>query len=235
MRRLNSSWGGCGVSFAERTVRRGRHGQWLSGRKRRVTFRWHGLRHLTRAAGRYLGGLAAALSMIAEITVALMMLHIAFEVTMRYVFGISVPGTLTMVSKYYLPAVVFLPLALAERRGNHISVEVLTQLMPGWAQRVLGIVAWLLSTVVFAVLAYQTFLDALKKTRIGSFDLDSGYQFDTWPSFYLLPVGFGAITLVLIYKLLATAFREPDTFTIVEEQMPSEPAVLPSHGRGAGK
>lgn len=190
---------------------------------------------MTRAAGRYLGGLAAALSMIAEITVALMMLHIAFEVTMRYVFGISVPGTLTMVSKYYLPAVVFLPLALAERRGNHISVEVLTQLMPGWVQRALGIAAWLLSTVVFAVLAYQTFLDALKKTRIGSFDLDSGYQFDTWPSFYLLPVGFGAITLVLIYKLLATAFREPDTFTVAEEETPSEPAVLPLHDRGAGK
>jgi len=173
--------------------------------------------------------------MIAEIMVALMMLHIAFEVTMRYVFGISVPGTLTMVSKYYLPAVVFLPLALAERRGNHISVEVLTQLMPGWAQRALGIVAWLLSTVVFAVLAYQTLLDALKKTRIGSFELDSGIQFDTWPSYYLLPVGFGAITLVLIYKLLATALREPDTFTVDDAQMQSIRVTPPTHVRGTGE
>ncbi|MEC9347493.1 MAG: TRAP transporter small permease [Pseudomonadota bacterium] len=148
--------------------------------------------------------LAAGLGLVADALVALMMLHIAFEVMMRYVFGISVPGTLTLVSKYYLPAVVFLPLALAERRGNHISVEVLTQLMPQRVQGVLDVLARLLAMTVFGVLTYQTWLDAMKKTRTGAFELDFGYQFITWPSYYLLPIGFGAITLVLVCGILST-------------------------------
>lgn len=180
---------------------------------------------MTRQFGRALRYLSSGLSVIANALVALMMLHIAFEVTMRYVFGFSVPGTLTMVSKYYLPAVVFLPLAMAERRRNHISVEVLTQLMPPRAQRALEVFAWTLATVVFAVLAYQTLLDALKKTRLGSFELDFGYQFITWPSYYILPIGFAAITLVLVYKVAITVLRAPDDLGLEPSDEPAETAV----------
>lgn len=160
--------------------------------------------------GRLIRHLSTILSVIANVMVALMMLHIAVEVTSRYIFGFSVPGTLTFVSKYYLPAVVFLPLAIAERRGNHISVEVLTQLMPRPVQKGLEVVSWLLATAVFATLAYQTLLDALKKTRIGAFELDFGHQFITWPSYFLLPVGFAVITMVLLYKAVVTIFRTSD-------------------------
>lgn len=173
--------------------------------------------------GRAIGGLASGLGLVADILVAMMMLHIALEVTMRYVFGISVPGTLTLVSKYYLPAVVFLPLAIAERRGNHISVEVLTQLMPAAVQRVLEHLGRLLSLVVFGVLTYQTWLDALKKTRTGAFELDFGYQFMTWPSYYLLPVGFGAITLVLACKLVTGLAGMPDVMDT--DDRPDGPAA----------
>ncbi|WP_416898668.1 MAG: TRAP transporter small permease [Minwuia sp.] len=180
---------------------------------------------MTRWSGRCLRHLTSGLAIAAEIFVALMMLHIAFEVTMRYVFGISVPGTLTFVSKYYLPAVVFLPLAIAERRNNHISVEVLTQYMPRPAQKGLEIFAWLLAAVVFAVLAYQTLLDALKKTRFGAFELDFGYQFITWPSYYILPIGFTAVALVLLYRALITVLRAPDDLGFEQSDEPAETAV----------
>ncbi|PJK30330.1 TRAP transporter small permease [Minwuia thermotolerans] len=180
---------------------------------------------MTRRLGHWLRYLTSGLAIVADALVALMMLHIAFEVMMRYVFGISVPGTLTLVSKYYLPAVVFLPLAMAERRGNHISVEVLTQVMPRRVQKALEVFAWILATAVFATLAYQTLLDALKKTRIGAFELDFGYQFMTWPSYYVLPVGFAAIALVLLYKIAITLFRKPDHLGMETDDGPAEPAV----------
>ena len=180
---------------------------------------------MTRRAGHWLRHLTSGLAILAAIFVALMMLHIAVEVTLRDVFGISVPGTLTLVSKYYLPAVVFLPLAMAERRGNHISVEVLTQYLPVLTQRVLAILAWLLAAIVFGVLAYQTLLDALKKTRIGAFELDFGYQFITWPSYYLLPVGFAAVALVLVYRMAITILRRPDDLGLETADEPAETAV----------
>ncbi len=146
---------------------------------------------MTRQFGRALRYLSSGLSVIANALVALMMLHIAFEVTMRYVF----------------------------------SVEVLTQLMPPRAQRALEVFAWTLATVVFAVLAYQTLLDALKKTRLGSFELDFGYQFITWPSYYILPIGFAAITLVLVYKVAITVLRAPDDLGLEPSDEPAETAV----------
>ena len=164
--------------------------------------------------------------------VALMMLHIAFEVMMRYVFGISVPGTLTLVSKYYLPAVVFLPMAIAERRGNHISVEVLTQYLPLVVQRVLEHLARILAAVVFAVLTYQTWLDALKKTRSGAFELDFGYQFITWPSYYLLPLGFGAMTLVLAYGIVTGIVGLPDRLEGDHDDGPDRLPAGATIGRG---
>lgn len=174
-------------------------------------------------AGRWLRRITSVLSLVANAMVALMMLHIAFEVMMRSVFGISVPGTLALVSKYYLPAVVFLPLAMAERRDNHISVEVLTQLMSSRVQRLLALFAWLLGAVVFATLAYQTLLDAVEKFEIGAFELDAGYRFDTWPSYYLLPIGFATVTLVLLYKAAVTVFRTADGFGVSSGPDAAEP------------
>ena len=59
--------------------------------------------------------------------VGLMMFHITFDVFGKYLFNAPLPATLEIVSHYYMVVVVFLPLAMVEKRDAHISVEVLTQ------------------------------------------------------------------------------------------------------------
>ena len=64
----------------------------------------------------------------------LMMLHIAADVALRYLFSAPLHGTVEIVSTYYMVAVVFLPLALIELRNGHIVVELVSQHFPARVQ-----------------------------------------------------------------------------------------------------
>lgn len=155
------------------------------------------------AIGRLLGRLTDLLAAVGCIAVVLMMLHITIDVTMRLI-GSPIPATVTIVPHYYMLPIVFLPLALAERNDAHITVEVFVQLLGRGAQRALAVLAWVVSTGVFAILAYQTLLDALDKTAKGTFMMEVDWKIPIWASYYFLPIGFAAVLLVLVYRIAIT-------------------------------
>ncbi len=150
---------------------------------------------------RLLGRLIDASTIVGAIAVALMMLQITADVIGKFVFLAPVPATITLVSNYYMVVVAFLPLAFCERGNGHISVEVLTELMPMRAQHHLGAFATLLSAIIFALLTWRGWLDAVKKQDIGAFIMEQGTKVLIWPSHYLLPIGTGLMVLVLVFKL----------------------------------
>ena len=88
--------------------------------------------------------------------VGLMMFHITFDVIGKYLFNAPLPATLEIVSHYYMVVVVFLPLAMVEKRDAHISVEVLTQNFSDRWQKVILAATWILSGVFFTALTYRT-------------------------------------------------------------------------------
>ena len=61
--------------------------------------------------GRLLSYLINAVTVLAGLSVALMMVHITVDVISRYVFNYPLPGTITVVSNFYMVLVAFLPLA----------------------------------------------------------------------------------------------------------------------------
>ena len=151
---------------------------------------------------RILGRLIDAATLVGGIAVLLMILHITADVVAKYVFNAPLPGTIAIVSTYYMVAVVFIPLAFAERRSGHISVEVLTRLLPGRAQRGLSAVAAAYSALIFGLLAWRGFGEAMNKTAIGTFIIEQDTRIDTWPAFWLLPLGAGLMVAALVFKLL---------------------------------
>ncbi|MDO9525088.1 MAG: TRAP transporter small permease [Gemmobacter sp.] len=125
------------------------------------------------------------------------------DVVMRNVFGKPLVGTIEIVSIIYMIGICFLPLALADERDAHISVEVLTELMPRRVVHILLIVGTVLGIVVMGALCWRTWAEAMTQMRKGSVMITSGKEpMLTWPSYYILPVGFGLSFMVLIYKLL---------------------------------
>ncbi len=160
--------------------------------------------------GKALSVLVNVLAAISAVAAALMMLHITLDVILKELFNFPLPATFTIVSNYYMPAVVFLPLALAEKRQVHISVEVLVQFLRPRMQRMLAVLTWLIAAGIFCILMYQSWLDSLDKTTFGTFIMEQDYKVPIWPTFFLLPVGFLAIVAVLVYRVAVAVSGSKD-------------------------
>jgi len=156
--------------------------------------------------GRFLSRITLVMTFIGGLAIALMMLNVVLDVAGRYLFATPVPGTITVVSYYYMIIAAFVPLAFAEQKNAHISVEVVTERLPGWLQRHLNTFSLLLSTVVFLLLAVRTWGEAVSKQDIGASVVQGVNSIVIWPTYYVLPVGFALMALVLVHKFLASLF-----------------------------
>lgn len=142
--------------------------------------------------GRFLGRMIDLLTFLSCAAVVLMMLHITLDVFLRWI-GWPIPATVTIVPYYYMLPIVFLPLALVERNNAHITVEIVVKLLGRRVQQGLAVASWAVAAVVFGILLYQTWLDAVAKMRIGTFIMEVNHKIPIWTSYFFLPVGFGAV------------------------------------------
>lgn len=138
--------------------------------------------------------IAKGLAGIAGVALVLMMLQTVVDVLMSNFFGWPIRGNLEMISVYHMVLVVFLPLAFVETRHGHITVELLTSLMPRLMLRVVLVLGYLITAGFFSALAWQTWHDALRAWRIGEIMMGSAYL-TIWPAKFALPVGFAAVML----------------------------------------
>ena len=150
--------------------------------------------------GRLLGRLIGASTMLGMIAVALMMVHITGDVIGKYLFNAPIPATISLVSRYYMVLLAFMPLAYAESRRAHISVEVLTELFPERTQHHLYSWTYLLSALIFGLLTYRTWHEATVSQANGAFIMEQSTKLITWPSYYILPIGCGLMTVVVLYR-----------------------------------
>jgi len=148
-------------------------------------------------ASNLIGKLALALG---AAFLVLMALNITLDVVLRLVFGGSFPGTLEVVSFYYMVYAVFLPLAFVERRGEHIEVDAFFNLMPARAQRVLLCFSFLISLAYFGALTWQSLMDAVAATQNRQTAM-ANFTFYIWPARWALVAGFGAACLAILTHL----------------------------------
>lgn len=144
---------------------------------------------------------------IGAAAVALMMLHISIDVVAKYILRVPMPGTITVVSNYYMIIVSFLPLAFTERRNAHISVEVLVEHFPMNTQRGLNVLSLIICALVFGALAWQSFIEANRAFAVGTFEIEMDRKVPTWPSRYLLPLGCALMTVTLVVKIVIALGR----------------------------
>ncbi|WP_225984825.1 MULTISPECIES: TRAP transporter small permease [Noviherbaspirillum] len=156
--------------------------------------------------GRLLSRITDLATVIGALGIALMMIHITLDVVLRYLFDLPLPGTIAIVSYYYMVIAAFVPLAFAEQKGAHISVEVVTERMPAWIQNHLTGWSYLLSAVIFGMLTVRTWGEAMSKKQIGASIVQGEASIVLWPTYFILPIGFGLIFLILAHKFFAYLF-----------------------------
>lgn len=154
-----------------------------------------------KAIGQLLSTIILLITIFAGVALFMMMLHISADVAGRYFFNSPLPATIAVVSNYYMVIATFIPLALTQKRDMHISVEVVMQLFPQGFQRHAYNLARIYSAAIFALLTYTSWIQAETKRNAGSYVMELGAKVPIWPGYYLLPIGLGMITLVLLYQL----------------------------------
>lgn len=156
-----------------------------------------------------LGRIIDLTTVVGAVAVAVMMVHIAIDVVAKYIFGVPMPGTITVVSNYYMIVVAFLPLAFTERANGHISVEVLVEHFPLGLQRWLNVLAMVISALVLGFMTWQSFIDAERARAIGTFEIEQDMKLVIWPARYLLPLGCALMVLTLVAKIILAVVRGP--------------------------
>ncbi|MBN8291188.1 TRAP transporter small permease [Rhodobacter sp. NTK016B] len=128
----------------------------------------------------------------------LMIVQITVDVILRSAFHGALPGTVEIVSNYYMVGLSFLPIVLAERQGRQISASFLYSHLPRFAQIVAELIARALGVVIFGLLTWRSLVEAMAKTRIGAFALSGSDRITIWPAYWVLPVAFALVTIALL-------------------------------------
>lgn len=143
----------------------------------------------------------AALAVIGGIAILALMIHIMSDVVLRNTINQPVPATYEIVTNYYMVALAFVPLAWLERSGGMVSVEVIDGFLGPRALRLSDKLVALISTIIYAALAWVTFEASLKTFAAGTFVLAQSVPIPTWPAYFLPPLGFFLAALVTVLRL----------------------------------
>jgi len=155
-----------------------------------------------------------AINWIAGLAVAAMIVHICADVVGKFILNTPVPGTIAIVTNYYMPIITFLPLAFIQRSDGHIVVDVATNQLP---ERVrYHLISWtlLFSAVVFGILTVYTAQEAYTKYLQNIFIIEDQTRIATWPGLLCPPIGYAMITILLVLQfyqyLVGVPHRKPD-------------------------
>ncbi len=167
--------------------------------------------------------LALVLAWVAGAALILMMVQTLVDIAMKNFAGAPIEGNLEIMSVYHMVAIVFLPLAIVELKHEHITVDLLVQLFSPGVRRVTNTLGYLVSTVFFGLLTYQTGLDALKAFRIDEI-LMTSILITIWPAKFSLPIGFAAVTLASLLHAWQAATDPDFDPTPASPDLPSDPS-----------
>jgi TRAP-type C4-dicarboxylate transport system permease small subunit len=137
----------------------------------------------------------------------LMMLHVTADVTSRYILNKPFEGTTEIVAAYYMVVVAYCPWAWIAVRDNHIVAGMFQNIGGPRFDFWLDIFVKAFTLLFLAVFAYQTFLAALRQTRVGEVWLAGTMYIPVWPSRWVLPISAGLMGIYLIVRIIVDVAR----------------------------
>lgn len=149
---------------------------------------------------RIVTSISQAMGVIAALSLVILMFGITFDVVTRYITKASVPGVLEL-AESCLVVSIFLGLPLAAVRGEHVAVTLLTdRLNARWA-RVCAFVAWAVTAMFLAWMAWASTARAIEATQRGEerFGL---VRWPVWPMRWVIVIGLVGFLAVAIVNLI---------------------------------
>jgi TRAP-type C4-dicarboxylate transport system permease small subunit len=145
--------------------------------------------------------ITAMLNGVAAWVIFLMMLLTGMNVLLRKLVGISITGT-AEVSEFMMIVLVFFALAQAEVMNRNVAVSLLMDRLKPGTQRHLATFAYLVNTLLYALLTAAAiyYASSLKDSGEVSMDL----QISKYPFAYIIAAGAAVLSFVFLKKLLVS-------------------------------
>jgi len=156
---------------------------------------------------RIVEGIARIAEALAGAALVLLMVHVTADVVSAAI-GRPLRGTTEVAAELYMPAIVFGALAMVQRRGEEIRVDILALLLNDRVAAFLDRAAQLVVTGAALWLAWHTGLHAQRAWRIGEFIDLGALRLPVWPGKAMLPLGLGALALAAFARVLRPVQRD---------------------------
>lgn len=157
------------------------------------------------AAARLLGGANDLALGLGSLAAALMMVHVSLDVLGKALLRAPIPGTLEIVSTYYMVGCIFLPMGWVQWRRQHIAVELMQGALPRRLERAMQAFADACMLVFAGLLCIATFGEALEQTAARETSEAVALRIEVWPSRWFPVVGSALVACALLLQMLAPA------------------------------
>ncbi|WP_166267342.1 TRAP transporter small permease subunit [Marinobacter caseinilyticus] len=160
--------------------------------------------------GSYLKKFSDWMALVVGGIVVLMMLHVTAEVLVRVGFDMHIPGTMEVVTYYYMVSAVFMGIFACTTEDGHIRVDVLAQFLKGRVRLVVEVIGLVVMAVYFAIFSYGLYLQAVKSWA-RSETVDAIFlELPVWPSRWIAVAGMVLSVLSVLYLFRFVCNRCPD-------------------------
>lgn len=145
-------------------------------------------------------GATNVMGVLSGIAITLMLVMVMLDVTLKYLINQPIPGTLELVSNYFMPLAIFFAFPYIQKNEGHIGVTLFTDLLPARLRDRLHGVICLIGAVYLVLFAWVGAQRALQLTRMGQETGAIYFDVPIWPPRWGVPVALGLMAAWLLVQ-----------------------------------
>ena len=143
---------------------------------------------------------------LAQVTIAAMMLTTAYDTIMRYFFAAPTIWAVEL-NERLLVVITLLAGAQLVKMDQHIQMDLFYNLMPGWGQKGSRILIWVVG-ILFCGCFFWIGLQSTITVYVGGVYASGAFRMPYWVVYSLIPLGMALMVFEFLFRLIAEFIPE---------------------------
>lgn len=143
---------------------------------------------------------------LAQVTIAVMMLTTAYDTIMRYFFAAPTIWAVEL-NERLLVVITLLAAAQLVKMDQHIQMDLIYNLMPGWGQKGSRVLIWVVG-ILFCGCFFWIGLQSTITTYVGKVYASGAFRMPYWIVYGLIPLGMALMVFEFLFRLIAEFIPE---------------------------
>ena len=173
---------------------------------------------------RVVGTISRVLAVISAGLIMVIMVIMVADVARRYFTGSSIPGVIEY-SEVLMVAVIYLGLAFAQRKGDHIGVDIFINRMPKRTAQLVEATGLVVVSLALLWMAWETLQVAQQSVATGEYRFGLA-RVPIWPARIVIPLGISVLLLELFFDIVDLV-KGRDTRAPVRDVAVTDPGSPP--------